>query len=60
MHADRGYLLLDVRRLDDDGVDGVCRRIADIVDAAPAPAEDVLPPSRNDVLAASLKTWPDG
>lgn len=59
LHADRGYLLLDVRRLDGDDLDLVCGRIRDIITAAEAPADDVAPPSRRDVLQDSLRAWPE-
>lgn len=58
LHAERGYLLMSVVNLDDEGVDFVCRRIRGIVEAAKGSAARVHPPARHDLVLKGLHAFP--
>ena len=62
LHADRGYLLLDVRRVDDGELDVVVGRIRETLAAVPADAKPVAPPPGGDLTRRALARWlaPDG
>lgn len=58
LHVDRGYLLLDVRNVDDGTLDFCCARIRAIVESAAAHAPPTHPPARHDLLLESMRAWP--
>lgn len=58
LHVDRGYLLLDVRRIDDAELDTVVGRIREVMAAVPPDAKPVLsPPTGGDQTRAGLAKW---
>lgn len=58
LHVDRGYLLLDVRRIDDAELDQVVGRIREAMASVPADAKPILnPPTGGDQTRAGLAKW---
>jgi uncharacterized pyridoxal phosphate-dependent enzyme len=58
LHADRGYLLLDVRRIDDAELDLVVGRIRETMAAVPPDAvPDLHPPTGGDLTRRGLAKW---
>jgi L-seryl-tRNA(Ser) seleniumtransferase len=58
LHVDRGYLLLDVRRIDDAELDVVVGRIREVLAGVPADAKpDLNPPTGGDQTLRGLAKW---
>jgi len=58
LHVDRGYLLLDVRRIDDAELDVVVGRIREVLASVPADAKpDLNPPTSGDMTQRGLAKW---
>jgi uncharacterized pyridoxal phosphate-dependent enzyme len=58
LHVDRGYLLLDVRRIDDAELDLVVGRVREVLASVPADAKPLLvPPTGGDQTRAGLAKW---
>lgn len=58
LHVDRGYLLLDVRRIDDAELDVVVGRIREVLASVPADAKpDLRPPTGGDLTQRGLAKW---
>jgi L-seryl-tRNA(Ser) seleniumtransferase len=62
LHADRGYLLLDVRRIDDGELELVVGRIREALAAVPADATPAAAPAGGDLTRRAMARWlaPDG
>ncbi len=57
LHADRGYLLLDVRRIDDAELDLVVARVREILASVPSDATAVPAPSGGDLTRQAMANW---
>jgi L-seryl-tRNA(Ser) seleniumtransferase len=58
LHADRGYLLLDVRRIDDAELDLVVGRVRDVMAAVPADAKaEPATPTSGDLTHRAVGRW---
>jgi D-glucosaminate-6-phosphate ammonia-lyase len=57
LHTDRGYLLLDVRRIDDAELDIVVARVREILASVPADAKAVPPPPSGDLTRQGMARW---
>ena len=57
LHTDRGYLLLDVRRIDDAELDLVVGRIREILATVPADSTPVAPPPGGDLTRQGMARW---
>jgi len=57
LHTDRGYLLLDVRRIDDAELDIVVARVREILASVPADAQPVPPPPSGDLTRQGMARW---
>jgi len=57
LHTDRGYLLLDVRRIDDAELDLVVARIREILATVPADSKPVAPPTGGDLTQQGMARW---
>ncbi len=57
LHTDRGYLLLDVRRIDDAELDVVVGRIREVLASVPADSEPVAPPPSGDLTRQGMARW---
>ncbi|MGE0211190.1 MAG: aminotransferase class V-fold PLP-dependent enzyme [Parvibaculaceae bacterium] len=57
LHADRGVLMVDVRRLDDAGLDLVCRHLQSAIDGARAAGDRSMPPPPGDGSARAVLEW---
>ena len=57
LHADRGYLLLDVRRIDDGELDHVVGRIREIMASVPADAKPIAAPPSGDLTRQGMARW---
>lgn len=57
LHTDRGYLLLDVRRIDDAELDLVVGRIREILSTVPADSKPVAPPPSGDLTRQGMARW---
>lgn len=57
LHTDRGYLLLDVRRIDDAELDIVVARVREILASVPADAQPVPAPPSGDLTRLGMARW---
>ncbi len=57
LHTDRGYLLLDVRRIDDAELDLVVARIREVLASVPADSQPVAPPPSGDLTRQGMARW---
>ena len=57
LHADRGYLLLDVRRIDDAELDMVVARVREVLATVPADAVPIPTPSGGDLTRQAMARW---
>ncbi len=57
LHVDRGYLLLDVRRIDDAELDLVIGRIREVLAQVPADAKPQIAPPSGDLTNRGLAKW---
>lgn len=57
LHADRGYLLLDVRRIDEAELDLVVGRIREILSTVPADSKPVAAPPSGDLTQQGMARW---
>ncbi|MSP48968.1 MAG: hypothetical protein EXQ95_06535 [Alphaproteobacteria bacterium] len=57
LHVDRGYLLLDVRRIDDVELDLVVARIREVLASVPTDAKPEVPPTSGDLTNRGLAKW---
>ncbi len=57
LHADRGYLLLDVRRIDDAELDHVVARIREVLATVPADSTPVAAPPGGDLTRQAMSRW---
>lgn len=57
LHTDRGYLLLDVRRIDDAELDIVVARVREILASVPADAQPVSAPPSGDLTRQGMARW---
>ncbi len=57
LHADRGYLLLDVRRIDEAELDLVVARVREILAAVPSDAIAAPAPSGGDLTRQAMANW---
>ncbi|CAH1651117.1 L-seryl-tRNA(Ser) seleniumtransferase [Hyphomicrobiales bacterium] len=58
LHTDRGYLLFDVRRIDDAELRLIADKIRDILASATDSAGTSPVPSKGDVARRALEAWP--
>jgi len=57
LHVDRGYLLLDVRRIDEVELDIVVARVREILASVPADSKPVAPPPSGDLTRQGMARW---
>ena len=57
LHTDRGYLLLDVRRIDNAELDVVVGRIREVLSSVPVDSEPVAPPPGGDLTRQGMARW---
>lgn len=57
LHVDRGYLLLDVRRIDDAELDLVIGRIREVLAQVPVDAKPQIAPPSGDLTNRGLAKW---
>jgi D-glucosaminate-6-phosphate ammonia-lyase len=57
LHTDRGYLLLDVRRIDEAELDLVVARIREILATVPADSKPVSAPPSGDLTQQGMARW---
>jgi L-seryl-tRNA(Ser) seleniumtransferase len=57
LHADRGYLLLDVRRIDDGELELVVGRIREALATVPADATPLAAPAGGDMTRRAMARW---
>lgn len=57
LHADQGYLLLDVRRVDDTELDAIAAKVRSLFRQA-TPGAAVHTPARGDMAQRALAEWP--
>jgi hypothetical protein len=57
LHVDRGYLLLDVRRIDDAELDVVVARVREILASVPADSKPASGPPSGDLTRQGMARW---